>query len=197
MKRFPRNVIVLGWVSFFTDLATEMLYPVMPLFVVGTLGASPAVLGLIDGVAEGMSSGLRWIGGALSDRYRRRKPFVTAGYTLSALSKPVMGLAAVAGGWPLFFAGRCTDRLGKSIRTSARDALIADSTAPTMLGSAFGLHRGPRAVAARAGLDAPAPPARAGGDPRQLREVGVAERRVHRHRPLADGQVLEWEAVKR
>src|SRR5439155_7136698 len=105
------------------------------------LGAPPSLRGFIDGTAEGISSGLRWIGGALSDRFRRRKPFVVAGYSISAVSKPVMGLAAYALGWPLFFIGRCTDRLGKSIRTSARDALIADSTQPQYRGVAFGLHR--------------------------------------------------------
>jgi MFS family permease len=136
-----KNVIVLGWVSLFTDLASEMLYPLMPLFVVQSLGASPAILGLIDGIAEGISSGLRWISGALSDRFRRRKPFVFWGYTISAFSKPVMGLAAFALGWPVFLVGRCSDRLGKSIRTSARDALIADSTATESRGFAFGLHR--------------------------------------------------------
>jgi len=135
------NVVVLGWVSFLTDLASEMLYPIMPLFLVGTLGASPALLGLIDGIAEGVSSGLRWIAGAMSDRFRRRKPFVVAGYTLSAFSKPVMGIAAYAVGWPMFLFGRCSDRLGKSIRTSARDALIADSTEPQYRGAAFGFHR--------------------------------------------------------
>jgi MFS family permease len=136
-----KNVIVLGWVSFFTDLASEMLYPLMPLFLVHTLGAPPSVLGLVDGLAEGISSGLRWISGALSDRFRRRKPFVFAGYTISALSKPIMGLAEYALGWPMFLIGRCSDRLGKSIRTSARDALIADSTAAESRGLAFGLHR--------------------------------------------------------
>lgn len=136
-----KNVIVLGWVSFFTDLASEMLYPLMPLFLVNSLGASPAILGLIDGLAEGISSGLRWISGSLSDRFRRRKPFVFAGYTISALSKPLMGLAAWAVGWPLFLVGRCSDRLGKSIRTSARDALIADSASAESRGLAFGLHR--------------------------------------------------------
>jgi MFS family permease len=140
-KRFSRNVISLGWVSFCTDLASEMLYPVMPLFLVGTLGASPALLGVIDGIAEGGSSVLRWLAGAISDRFRRRKPFVVAGYGISALSKPVMGLAAFALGWPLFLIGRSMDRLGKSIRTSARDALIADSTAVEHRGAAFGLHR--------------------------------------------------------
>src|SRR5206468_5896122 len=88
------NVVVLGFVSLLTDVASEMLYPVIPLFVTGTLGASPALLGLIDGVAEGGSSLLRWVAGAVSDRFRRRKPFVVTGYLLSAISKPVMGLAA-------------------------------------------------------------------------------------------------------
>jgi len=141
LRALPSNVFVLGWVSFFTDLASEMLYPVLPLFVVGTLGASPAILGLIDGVAEGISSGLRWVGGALSDKLRRRKPFVVAGYAISAISKPLMGFAAYAGGWPVFFLGRGADRLGKSIRTAARDALITDSTQPSDRGLAFGLHR--------------------------------------------------------
>lgn len=140
IRGITRNVVLLGWVSFFTDLASEMLYPILPLFLVGLTG-SAFMLGWIEGVAEGISSGLRWLGGALSDRYRHRKPFVSAGYALSALSKPVMGLAAVAVGWPLFLLGRAGDRLGKSIRTSARDALIADSTEPGSRGIAFGFHR--------------------------------------------------------
>jgi len=140
-KRISRNVWALGWVSFFGDLASEMLYPILPLFLVGTLGASPALLGFIEGLAEGVSSGLRWVGGALSDRYARRKPFVVWGYLLGALSKPIMGLAAVFGGWPIFLLGRLSDRFGKTIRTAARDALIADSTEPEYRGIAFGFHR--------------------------------------------------------
>ena len=136
-----RNVVVLGLVSLFTDLSSEMIYPIIPLFVVGTLGSSPALFGLIEGIAEGISSGLRWIGGTMSDRTGRRKPFVLAGYTLSALSKPLMGAAALALGWPLFLLGRSSDRFGKSIRTAARDALIADSTAAEHRGAAFGFHR--------------------------------------------------------
>jgi MFS family permease len=141
LRGITRNVFLLGLVSFFTDLATEMLYPLIPLFVTGVLGASPALLGLIDGIAEGISSGLRWIGGTLSDRWSKRRPFITAGYLVSALSKPIMGLAAFTGGWPLFLAGRSADRLGKSIRTAARDALIADSSEPQHRGLAFGFHR--------------------------------------------------------
>jgi MFS family permease len=140
LRGISRNVLALGWVSFFTDLASEMLYPIMPLFLIGTLGASPAILGLVDGIAEGISSGLRWIAGALSDRWGRRKPPVFFGYLISALSKPLMGLAVLAG-WPLFLIGRTADRLGKSIRTSPRDALIADSTEPEFRGKAFGFHR--------------------------------------------------------
>ena len=85
----------------------------IPLFLTGTLGLSKDALGLIEGIAEGISTGLRWIGGVLSDWARRRKPFVFCGYGLSALSKPIMGLAAIFGGWPVFLAGRSADRLGK------------------------------------------------------------------------------------
>jgi MFS family permease len=135
------KVVVLGWVSFFTDLASEMLYPVIPLFLTGTLGVPKDLLGLIEGIAEGISTGLRWIGGVLSDYSQKRKPFVFAGYALSAISKPIMGLAALFGGWPVFLAGRSVDRLGKSIRTAARDALIADATTDANRGVSFGLHR--------------------------------------------------------
>src|SRR4051812_41126331 len=82
-----RNVVMLGFVSLLTDVASEMLYPVIPLFVTGTLGASPTLLGLIDGIAEGGSSVLRWLAGAVSDRFHRRKPFIVAGYLVSAVSK--------------------------------------------------------------------------------------------------------------
>ncbi|MBI4559396.1 MAG: MFS transporter [Candidatus Hydrogenedentes bacterium] len=141
LRGISRNVVALGGASFFTDVASEMLYPVIPLFLVNTLGASPALLGMIEGLAEAVSTGLRWVGGVWSDRTGRRKPFVFLGYSVSAISKPIMGLAAYAIGWPLFLVGRCSDRFGKSIRTAARDALIADSTAPEYRGLAFGFHR--------------------------------------------------------
>jgi MFS family permease len=141
LRGISRNVLTLGWVSFLNDLASEMLYPVMPLFVIGTLGATPPILGLIDGSAEGIGSGLRWLGGALSDRFQRRKPFIFLGYLVSALSKPVMGLAQVTIGWPLYSAGRISDRFGKSIRNSARDALISESTEERYRGRAFGFQR--------------------------------------------------------
>lgn len=136
-----RNVAALALVSFFADVASEMLYPVIPLFLTATLGASPALLGLIEGTAEGVSSGLRWIGGVLSDRSGRRKPFVVVGYALAAASKLFMGAAAYALGWPLFLLGRGCDRLGKAVRSAPRDALIADSTEAAVRGRAFGFHR--------------------------------------------------------
>jgi MFS family permease len=139
--RIPKNVVILGWVSLLNDAASEMLYPIIPLFLTAFLGASPALLGLIDGAAEGIGSALRWLGGALSDRFRRRKPFVVAGYALSAISKPIMGLSAFILGWPMFMIGRCSDRLGKSVRNAARDALIAASTPQEMRGRAFGFQR--------------------------------------------------------
>lgn len=141
LRNISRNVVMLGLVSLCNDLATEMLYPIIPLFVIGALGSSPAILGVIEGVAEGISSGLRWVGGAWSDRLGRRKPFVVAGYGLSALSRPVMGAAAFVLGWPLFLVGRSSDRLGKAVRTAARDALIADSSPNDARGLAFGFHR--------------------------------------------------------
>ena len=141
IRGITRTVVMLGLISFFTDLASEMLYPIIPLFIVGTLGQTPGMLGVIEGVAEGISTGLRWIGGVLSDVSRKRKPFVVWGYSISAFSKPVMGLAAWVGGWPMFLAGRASDRLGKSIRTAARDALIAEATAVEHRGVAFGFHR--------------------------------------------------------
>lgn len=149
--KIPRNVVTLGWVSFFTDIASEMIYPLIPLFVVRTLGASPALLGVIDGVAEGLGSGLRWLGGAWSDRTGKRKPFVLAGYSISAVSKPIMGAAGAVLGWPLFMGGRCSDRIGKSLRTGARDALIAGSTHAQQRGAAFGLHRAMDTAGAVAG----------------------------------------------
>jgi len=141
LRGISRKIIVLGWVSFFNDVAAEMLYPLIPLFLTGTLGLPKEALGGIEGIADGIATGLRWLGGVFSDWSGKRQPFVLWGYALSAISKPLMGLAAFFAGWPIFLAGRCADRLGKSIRTAARDALIADATTPENRGVAFGLHR--------------------------------------------------------
>lgn len=137
VQRLSRNVVVLSWVSFFQDAASEMLYPILPLFLTGVLGASPAAVGLIEGVAEGLSSILKGISGRLADRMAKR-PLVALGYGLSSVSK---GLIALATGWPFVLFCRSLDRVGKGIRTSPRDALIASDTPLEMRGKAFGFHR--------------------------------------------------------
>lgn len=135
----PRNVFLLGIVSFFADVASEMVYPLIPVFLTVTLGAPVAVLGVVEGVAEGTASSLKVVSGWISDRVRARKPLVVAGYTASALGKLGVALSYV---WPVFLAARVLDRFGKGVRTSPRDALIADSTPPALYGRAFGYHRG-------------------------------------------------------
>src|SRR3954465_5675186 len=135
--RVPRNVKVLSAVSFFQDAASELTYPVLPLFVVGTLGAPPSALGLIEGVAEGTASVGKVVSGRLADRFRR-KPLIALGYGISSLSKPG---SALAQGWGLVLAARFTGRVGKGVRTSPRDALIAAETPPELRGAAFGFHR--------------------------------------------------------
>src|SRR3954467_9228222 len=124
--RVPRNVKVLSAVSFFQDAASELTYPVLPLFVVGTLGAPPSALGLIEGVAEGTASVSKAVSGRLADRFRR-KPLIAIGYGVSSLAKPVIGLAHA---WGIVLASRFVDRVGKGVRTSPRDALIAADTPP-------------------------------------------------------------------
>jgi MFS family permease len=137
-RGLPRNVVILSWVSFFQDAASEMLYPVFPLFVTGTLGAPASILGLIEGIAEGTASVGKALSGRLADRFRRR-PLIALGYGTSTIAKPLIGLA---GAWPLALAGRFVDRVGKGVRTSPRDALLASDTPPEIRGRAFGFHRG-------------------------------------------------------
>lgn len=132
------NVLMLGLVSFLTDVSSEMIYPLLPLFITGVLGAGPAFLGMIEGVAESTAALLKLVSGIACDRIRGRKGLVLAGYALSSLSRPLIALAAS----PLaVLAVRFSDRVGKGIRTSPRDALIADSTDAAMRGKAFGFHR--------------------------------------------------------
>jgi MFS family permease len=139
VRGLPRNVFVLGIVSFFADVASEMVYPLIPTFVTVTLGAPVAVLGVVEGIAEGTASALKVASGWISDRVRARKPLVMAGYAASALGKLGVALSYV---WPVFLLARVVDRFGKGVRTSPRDALIADSTPPALYGRAFGYHRG-------------------------------------------------------
>jgi MFS family permease len=134
----PRNVVLLGVVSLFADISSEMVYPLIPLFLTTTLGAPVVAVGLIEGVAESTASLLKWVFGWFSDRISRRVPFTFAGYALAAVSKPALAAAFV---WPAALFVRFLDRTGKGVRTAPRDALIADSTDEAQRGRSFGLHR--------------------------------------------------------
>lgn len=133
-----KNVFVLGLVSFFNDVASEMVYPIVPIFLTSILGAPVAIVGLIEGIAESTASVLKVISGWLSDKWQKRKSFVVAGYSFSAFSKILLGLAF---SWPLVLFARFIDRFGKGTRTSARDALIAESSESSVRGRSFGFHR--------------------------------------------------------
>ncbi|MGA7105038.1 MAG: MFS transporter [Candidatus Deferrimicrobiaceae bacterium] len=136
--RLPRNVIALGLVSLLTDFSSDMIYPLLPVFLTVTLGAGPAVLGIIEGVAEATASLLKLFSGAWSDRAGKKKPLVLAGYFLSSVARPLVGFASA---WGHVLAVRFSDRIGKGIRSSPRDALIAASVSAEDRGRAYGLHR--------------------------------------------------------
>jgi MFS family permease len=131
------NVIVLGIVSLLTDASSEMIYPVMPLFLTA-IGATGLAIGLIEGASETTASFLKVFSGWYSDKFDRRKPFITGGYALSSSVKPLLIWAAT----PVQVLGiRVSERIGKGIRTAPRDALIADSTDPSVRGKAYGFHK--------------------------------------------------------
>lgn len=136
-RSLPRNAVVLSWVSLFQDAASEMLYPIMPLFLTSVLGAPVAAVGLIEGVAEGTASFAKIASGRLADLHRR-KPMIASGYAISSVAKLLIGLA---GTWPAVLVLRFADRVGKGLRTSPRDALLADETTPENRGGVFGFHR--------------------------------------------------------
>ena len=136
--RLGRNVLVLAAVSFLTDASSEIIYPLLPIFLTTVLGTSAAAVGAIEGAAETTSALLKLASGWWSDRASRRKPLVVAGYALASLARP---LVAVAQSAAQVLAIRLTDRVGKGIRGSPRDALIAESVDPAIRGRAFGFHR--------------------------------------------------------
>jgi MFS family permease len=142
MRRRPpwltRNVLALGLVSLFTDTATDMVIPLLPAFLTTVLGAGAMALGWVEGVADAVSSLLKYLSGRWADRWRRNKPLVLLGYGLSTLARPFLGAAQTVGHVLLV---RGLDRTGKGIRVSPRDALLAASVPPDRRGSAFGLHR--------------------------------------------------------
>jgi MFS family permease len=132
-----RNVRVLSAVSFLQDAASELLYPLLPIYLTAVLGAPPAVVGAIEGVAEGAASVTKLAVGPLGDRFAKR-PLIAAGYGMAALGKVII---AVAGAWPGVLAGRVVDRLGKGIRGAPRDALLVEGIDESMRGRVFGFHR--------------------------------------------------------
>ncbi len=134
----PRNVWAATLTSLLTDISSEMIFNLLPLFLANVLGASTALIGLIEGIAETTSSLLKGVSGWLSDRWGTRKWLAVAGYTISATAKPFLYLAS---SWAGVLVVRFADRIGKGIRNSPRDALIADSVSAEQRGAAFGLHR--------------------------------------------------------
>jgi len=136
--RLRPQVKLLGLVSLLNDSASEMIYPLLPIFLTATLGATAVDVGLIEGAADGLASVLKYYAGAWSDRLPRRKPLIVGGYALAALSRALIAAAKV---WPLVLAARLIDRTGKGIRSAPRDALIADVTPIEQRGRAYGFHR--------------------------------------------------------
>lgn len=135
---FPRNVFFMGWVSLFTDISSEMIVSVLPLFLSNVIGASKTTIGIIEGIAESTASILKVFSGWLSDLFQRRKSLVVGGYTLSTLAKGFLPFASTSFEVLAF---RFFDRVGKGVRSAPSDALIADSTPANMRGKSFGFHR--------------------------------------------------------
>jgi MFS family permease len=137
-RRLPRNVVAIGLVSLLNDASSEIIYPLLPVFLATSLGASARAIGIIEGLAESISSLLKLFAGYLSDRLGKRKLLVVAGYSLASLVRPLLALAQT---WPQVLAIRLTDRVGKGVRTAPRDAMIADTVTAEQRGIAFGFHR--------------------------------------------------------
>lgn len=133
-----KNVFFSGLVSFFMDFSSEMIYPLVPIFLSSVLGVNKSVIGLIEGVAESTASFLKIFSGWFSDKLKKRKALMIAGYGISALSRPIVALSTA---WSHVFIFRLVDRFGKGIRVAPRDALIADCTECKDFGRAFGFHR--------------------------------------------------------
>ncbi len=133
------NIFILGLVSLFTDISTEMVYPILPLYLTSVIGVTPAIIGIIEGIAESLASIIKLFSGIIADRYGHKKRLAFAGYASSILNKVIILFAAT---WPGVLSARIVDRFGKGIRTAPRDALIAESAQNMQLGKAYGLHKG-------------------------------------------------------
>lgn len=133
-----RNIILVGFVSLFTDLSSQMVFPLIPLFMTSVLAAPAFAVGIVEGAAESIAALLKVFGGYWSDKMKKRKPFIFWGYTLSGITKPLFGFV---GTWPLVLVIRGIERMGKGIRNAPRDAMVAESCDPSVLGKAFGIQR--------------------------------------------------------
>jgi len=133
------NIILLGLVSFFTDISTEMVYPILPLYLTAVMGAGPATIGIIEGIAESLASIIKLFSGIISDRYGNKKRLAFIGYASSTINKIIILFSTT---WTGVLLARIIDRFGKGIRTAPRDAMIAESAGKSMLGKAYGLHKG-------------------------------------------------------
>ena len=134
----PKTVLILGLVSFFTDLSSEMIYPLLPIFLASVMWAGAVAIGVIEGIAESTAAFFKLVSGIWTDRLKRRKPFILSGYGISGVARPLIGFASV---WPAVMFLRFVDRMGKGVRTSPRDALIADVVGTDKRGEAYGFHR--------------------------------------------------------
>ena len=137
-RGLPRNVFAIGLVSLLNDASSEIIYPLLPIFLAQSLGASARAIGTIEGLAESISSLLKLFAGYLSDRFAKRKFLVVAGYSVASIARPLLAFART---WTQVLAIRLTDRVGKGIRTAPRDAMIADTVSVEQRGLAFGFHR--------------------------------------------------------
>src|SRR5215213_2757970 len=137
-RGLPRNVFAIGLVSLLNDASSEIIYPLLPIFLATSLGASARMIGTIEGLAESISSLLKLFAGYLSDRLAKRKLLVVAGYSVDSIARPLLAFAQT---WTQVLAIRLTDRIGKGIRTAPRDAMIADTVRVEQRGIAFGFHR--------------------------------------------------------
>ncbi|MGB5218049.1 MAG: MFS transporter [Smithella sp.] len=143
------NVIFIGLVSFFADLSTEMVYPLIPLYLTTVFGATPALIGVIEGIAESLASLLRVFSGYITDKYRKKKPIAFAGYAAGLVYKLVL---IMAGSWMGILAARMIDRFGKGIRTTPRDVLVSESCDADKLGHSFGIHKALDMAGSAAGI---------------------------------------------
>lgn len=138
LKRIPMGIWILGFVSMFMDISSEIIYSLLPMFLAAGLGASATTIGIIEGIADATTPIVKMFSGALSDYLGNRKWLAVIGYGIGALSKPVFAIAPTAG---VVFAARVGDRIGKGIRGAPRDALVADITPAGMRGAAYGLRQ--------------------------------------------------------